>query len=38
MESFQVFGPITKVGLPYMGYIGMCSWVEGIIVAPVIVR
>ena len=33
-----VFGPITEVGLPYMGYIGMCSWVEGIIFAPVIVR
>ena len=32
------FGPIMEVGLPYMGYIGMCSWVEGIIFAPVIVR
>lgn len=31
-------GPIMEVGLPYMGYIGMCSWVEGIIFAPVIVR
>ena len=29
--KLRFFGPIMEVGLPYMGYIGMCSWVEGII-------
>ena len=32
------FGPIMEVGLPCMGYIGMCSWVEGITFALVILR